>query len=461
MMRWRVVFLIWWLFAATLGAATRWAVLRSEVRLDGDSGLRYEPLARNLIAGRGFSSDSRPPYRANDFDQPGYPLFMAAVYALTGRGARAVVGAQLVLELLSLSVTVRTAHEARLAASELRCVAAVGWLCPLLPLFAGRILTETLATFLFATTSLLLVRTAAGHWQQEGRGWLVSGLGAGACLLVRADFVPALLLMLLAAFAARSMVDLRRACGHLAIAIASAALAMTPWAVRSSVVLNRVSPFGGVMEQARSPYVRWLGTWVDDPRLQPDYWWRAFDPSGPTVFPAEKVGDPRERERAGRALAAAKAAGHFDAASAAAFDDLAEEAGRKRPFATHLVVPSRRVLMSWVFLPGYLESKSARAVAYPVWSLFLGCVLVGTCTVCRTGPGPLLVLVAVLLGRSVLPLASGIAAEPRYLVEAVPACLVVGTVGIRQVVGLTRLWMGWPQVVPGAPLDGQQPTPRP
>jgi hypothetical protein len=55
-----------------VGMTTRVGLIASGPLLHGDAGTRYDPLARNLALGNGFSQAQEPPYTVNDFDQPGY-----------------------------------------------------------------------------------------------------------------------------------------------------------------------------------------------------------------------------------------------------------------------------------------------------------------------------------------------------------------------------------------------------
>ena len=44
----------------------------------------YATIARNIAEGNGFSWDKNPPYLPNGNRTPGYPLFLALSYILTG-----------------------------------------------------------------------------------------------------------------------------------------------------------------------------------------------------------------------------------------------------------------------------------------------------------------------------------------------------------------------------------------
>src|SRR5258707_1185660 len=90
-----------WIAAIAGGLALRLYLVLQPPLVTPDSLTRYEPIARNLAAGHGFSRAAAPPYAPDGFNQPGYPLFLAAIYLAAGEDRRAVVLAQFGLELLT------------------------------------------------------------------------------------------------------------------------------------------------------------------------------------------------------------------------------------------------------------------------------------------------------------------------------------------------------------------------
>ena len=60
---------------------------------------RYRPMAVNILAGNGFSSDASAPYRPSEAAAPAYPLFIAALYAVFGRSVNALTVSQALLDL--------------------------------------------------------------------------------------------------------------------------------------------------------------------------------------------------------------------------------------------------------------------------------------------------------------------------------------------------------------------------
>ena len=71
------------LLLISYGFAVRYRAWAGGLLHPPDAQSRYEPLARSLLAGRGFTLDERPPYRTDSFDQPGYPALLAVVRAFS------------------------------------------------------------------------------------------------------------------------------------------------------------------------------------------------------------------------------------------------------------------------------------------------------------------------------------------------------------------------------------------
>ncbi len=121
-------------------------VLVSGVPMSGDALYRYHALAQNLVAGNGFTSDGAPPYQPNSFAQPGYPAFVALFYLLTGGSQKAVVLAQVALELLTLLIVFKMCESLKLSRRVQLTSMAIGLMSPFLVSNSTFLLTEMLAT---------------------------------------------------------------------------------------------------------------------------------------------------------------------------------------------------------------------------------------------------------------------------------------------------------------------------
>jgi 4-amino-4-deoxy-L-arabinose transferase-like glycosyltransferase len=414
-----------WAVAIAIRASALWS---AGPPVEGDAALRYDPIARNLLAGHGFSRSAQPPYQPDDFDQPLYPLFLAAIYGFTSGSPRAVTLVQAFLELVSLGLMLKIASALGLASSVSRLALALGLLCPFLPLISARLLTEALATCVLCLAVWFLSQAVC----RGGRLWWgLAGASVAVCVLTRPDLVIAAIVM--AAVAALIVGRSRRgsALPEILIALVAFTLAMAPWLYRNYRAFGAFRPLGGVTAQLGSGYERWLATWMDDPKYQQDFWWRALDRAGSTDFPAGKIA-PEVRTAAVAALTLAKTRGRFDGEPESVFTELASNAEQQRPLRTRLLLPLRRAIMAWLRMPAYLPAGPLKWAAYALWGPFLILVAAGVAVLARTSQGTCWMLGGWIAGRTVLPLMSVAAMEPRYQMEALPACFLLASAGMTQ-----------------------------
>ncbi len=214
---------------------------------------------------------------------------------------------------------------------------------------------------------------------------------------------------------------------------------LVPWTLRSLVVFGRFQPLGEVAGRTRVGYVRWLDTWVDNPRDESIYageWDKAVS------VPREKIDDPDEWARANQAYTIASLRGFDDIEATGTYSALAREAIHKRPFKTLIVVPGIRAAKTWADMPfggiGVPQRKPAIALTILFWWLLTPCALLGISRVPFLKHAPLGVLLAILIGRLVLPLISSYGAEARYLIEALPVCFVFAAVAVDYLINFAE-----------------------
>ena len=235
-----------WLVAAAIALAARLTVivvsqLTDPYALRGDA-LLYDLLARALLDGRGLERDGAPTAVVG----PGYPVFVAAVYALTGGSVLGVGLAQAVVGAAGAALAALLA--ARIAGATAAYLA--GLIVALYPHFlvwTQQVLTETV--FLAASLGALVSLVEAAR-RRDPRWALVAGLALGAAALTRSEaaaFVPVAAVLLWAT--AR---DRRGAVVAAAFAVASVAV-LVPWVARN------VSVVGVAALSTGAGSVLWLG----------------------------------------------------------------------------------------------------------------------------------------------------------------------------------------------------------
>ncbi len=153
-------------FAALTGLMLRiYFVLKFPVTQSGDAPF-YIELAWNWLKNGVYGFPVNGQLTPVDMRVPGYPAFLAAIFAFAGKSPRAVMLAQCVVDVAGCFLIALIAE--RLAAPESRRRAFIAglWLavlCPFTANYPAVVLTETLVTFLTALAILVLLETDLGR----------------------------------------------------------------------------------------------------------------------------------------------------------------------------------------------------------------------------------------------------------------------------------------------------------
>lgn len=205
----------------------------------------YDLHARSIAAGHGFAHIGPGPSRATAFRPPGYPYFLAGVYALSdtegaqtsrrvvaGRVANALVGTVIVALVGLLSAQL---FDRRVA---LAAIALAAVYLPLI-LVGGSLMSEPL----FAVLLLGALTAAIQHRRSAHRyGWaVVAGVLGGLTILTRANAAILLVPLAVAVWDARPRWS-RRALAAPAALVAAALVAIAPWTVRNAVAFEGFVP---------------------------------------------------------------------------------------------------------------------------------------------------------------------------------------------------------------------------
>ena len=288
-----------------------------------DDGRVYSQIARNVLEQHVYSHDSQAPYAPSIIRLPGYPLFLAGVYAVFGHGNNTAVRVvQAVIDTLTCvliafvafewAVDYERKHRAALIAFGLAAV------CPFTAIYVATILTEVWASFLVVTMVLMAtfafkatVRKRAFAW------WIITGLLAGLSVLFRPDsglFAAAIGGTLVLASLTQSrkvakkdffaaIAPLRETAFAAILFSLAFCLVLVPWTIRNRRVFHVFQPLApthGEMPGEFVPrgYLLWLRTWLDDSRyVGPVLWSVDTRPIRITDFPERAFDSKEERER--------------------------------------------------------------------------------------------------------------------------------------------------------------------
>jgi len=337
----------------------------------------YDQLATNWLKHAKYAMDIGGQPVPVDIRMPGYPAFLAIIYAITGHTGEAARRAVLLTQaFLDLSTCVLIGALAALLAllwnekSNPRRAFFIGlWLaalCPFTANYAAVPLTEVWAIFFTALATLVLVAVLAnaagisslGQWKLTSRNyWMVvalAGFAVGLGTLFRPE-TPLLLvvasLILVVALLRRG--ELKRMVLTVGLMGFAAALPLVPWTIRNAVTLHEFQPLtpkDATLPSELDPkgFMAWERTWlyrVRDCYLVP---WKLNDEEiHLSDIPASAFDTPEERDRVSAALDAYNQELTLTPEEDAVFARLARERTARHPLRTYLWIPLRRAVSIW------------------------------------------------------------------------------------------------------------------
>jgi 4-amino-4-deoxy-L-arabinose transferase-like glycosyltransferase len=317
----------------------------------------YGDLARNMLQHHTFAITEPNRIRPTLIRLPGYPLLMAACFAVFGIGNYySVVYVQLILDVASCCFVASLA--ARLFGKRAGLIAL--WLAALCPFTADYVATgytEIVSVFCVTLAFFSLERWHADL--RHGRRWsnylwpLAFALSFG-CLL-RPDRT------LLAAAVVAAMIWLAwhtsarpRALTQIAIVCLIIALPLAAWAVRNSRVFHVIQPLAP--KYANDPgdivnygFNRWYRTWAIEFESTFDIYW-TWDGSVMNFgdLPSRAYDLPGERDRTAAIFAEYNRETSATPDVDSAFAALAAERVRAHPFQYYVELPVARLVNMWL-----------------------------------------------------------------------------------------------------------------
>ena len=455
--------------AVSAGLALRlYLIHRFPMNAAGDSEI-YLELARNWLDRGVYGMSVNGQLTPVDLRSPGYPAFLAAVYATLGRSRYAVLFVQALVDLATCALVAMLA--ARVAPKAMRRRAAMAglWLaalCPFVANYSTVFLSEVLATFL---TALALAVLASGFNEYDRAGglrdrfpddyalrqpriltwmrspWALGGLVVGFGTLVRPE-APLLLaaagLVLLARWRHRKdWLKLIRAGVLMFIGMI---LPLIPWAARNWRVLGdvqflapRYSQLPG--ELVPKGFYSWTNTWMwrfRDVYMVP---WKLEDEEIHVEdIPNYAFDSDEERQRISDVLDQYNNSLTISSDEDATFGEIARERTGRHPLRTYFTVPLKRAFTLWFtpriellpFSGQLLPIRAAWAedpidltvtVTFGLLAILLVAAAVWGAWLARGSPVmPLLVTFCIVRTLFLVHIDTP---EPRYVIECFPAVL--------------------------------------
>jgi hypothetical protein len=445
--------------AVLAGLALRvFFVLKFPVTESGDAPF-YIELAWNWLKKGVYGFSVNGQLISVDMRVPGYPAFLAAVFAFAGNSPRAVMLAQVVMDMATCFLIALIAARVAPEAARRRVALAGLWLaalCPFTANYAAVVLTETLTIFLTTLAILILLETELGRKIYAVSGveftkgllnpWFLAGIVVGFGALVRPE-TPLLLLAAGLVLAKKwwrpaNWTKLLRAGLLLAVGMI---LPLVPWAARNWRTLHEVQFLAPRYtelpgEYTPSGFSEWTNTWLWHFRDVYLTQWKLNEEEIPVDdIPASAFDSPAERARVSDLLDQYNEELTVGPALDQKFREIAHERTHRDPLRTYLKIPLLRSLTLWFtprieLLPysGHLrpvrvEWEDDRKDFVTTLSLvvvnfiYLSLALAGA-WVARRQPGTAL-LIAFIIVRTAFFTTFVETPEPRYVLECFPAVI--------------------------------------
>jgi hypothetical protein len=442
----------------------------------GDT-ILYEQFAANWLKLGKLAMDINGTPTPVDLRMPGYPAFLALIYAITGRTGESarvpVMVAQVIVDLATCIVV------AALAVLLLRLCGQVAksksvflsslWLAALCPFVANYVavpLTEVWATFFSAIAFVLLVGLAAlatgnrialfkSRELQSKDVWKVAALAGfvvGLGTLMRPE--TPLLLVTSSLVLGLGMIprgEFKRWFLLSAVMGLTCVLPLIPWTIRNAITLHEFQPLtpkDATLPSELDPkgFMAWERTWLY--RVRDNYLvaWKLNDEEiHMEDIPDSAFDTPDERERVAAILETYNDEITWTEEEDAIFAQLARERTARHPLRTYLWVPLRRASRIWftprielVPISGHVFPLAYQREEDPVDQqltilfflgnlFFVGLALWGAIKVWRypAARAGLAVLILYIFVRTAF-LTTLETPEPRYVLVCFPAILALG-----------------------------------
>ena len=379
---------------------------------------------------------------------PGYPAFLAAVFAIFGmEHYRAVLVLQIFVDTATCFLIADMARRL-VSARAARAAFLLAALCPFLASYAAAALTETLEIFFTALAFDCAIAGLESLDARRLRPWLGCGLAIGAAiplrpdgglLLIAIEFYLALLWFRAGRDEARASRPRPHVLPHLlriALVVALFSLApLVPWAWRNLHTMHRLEVLAPRYANEEDEFVpagfnRWVKTWMADyASVEEIYWPVPGDTVDASKLPDRAFDSETQRQQTEDLIADYNQVLHVTPELDARFAALAGQRIRHAPLRYYVWLPLVRIADMWLRPRTETLPSDTRWWEFnddPKWSalaiglgiinlLYLGAALAGLLRARWTIPLGLL-LTFVLLRSAFLGTLEN--PEPRYTMEA-------------------------------------------
>lgn len=319
----------------------------------------YGDIAKNWLQHGTFGLSGTGGISPTDIRLPGYPAFVAMLFAVFGVDHyRAVLIVQLFIDLGTCLICAELARRA-LGSRAAKAAFLLAALCPFLANYSAAALTETLEVFF---TVLALDFALCALTDARMKPWAGCGLACAAAILLRPDGVL-LLIAIDVYLLARMMLprirpDQKRSASRLfsaAVLVTAFALApLVPWAWRNYRVLRQFQPLAPRYANEEGEFVpmgfnHWTKTWIADyASVEEIYWAVPGSKIDANTLPDRTFDNPEQRDETGRVIAEYNDLLHISRPIDDQFEALAQQRIRSHPLRYYVWLPCLRITDMWL-----------------------------------------------------------------------------------------------------------------
>ncbi len=438
------------------GLALRLYFVRWQPHVEGDS-FMYGELALNMLRHHVYGVMIAGNVHATLIRLPGYPLLMAACFALFGQEHYAsVLYVQVALDLATCWLLAALARRLWGARAGF-CALVLATLCPFTANFAAAALTETVGLFCAALALYAMERwkTALRDRCKAGQWAGVIGLALAFGVLLRPDraLVAVAIVPMMVWVAWRSSGDRKAGMMQVALVCAVILLPLAVWTARNWRVFHVVQPLAPKSASDPGEFVsygfqRWYRTWGIDFKSTYDIYWN-YDGARLAISDVPERAFDSDAQRAETATLFERY--NKIALQRPEFDHdfrvLADQRIAAHPLQYYVLLPVARVVNMWLrprtdMLPlpldwwrfGDHRLESAVAAAFGALNLaYLGLAAAGLWLWKRegwAGQQPLawsMVAFVVLRSAMLLTLDNS---EPRYTIDCYPVVILLAALAV-------------------------------
>jgi len=288
---------------------------------------------------------------------PGYPAFLAAVFAIFGmEHYRAALFLQLLVD-IGTCLLIADLTRRLISDQAARFAFLLAALCPFLANYVANALTETWEVFFTVLALNLAVRGLRSAEGTATRSWAGCGFAVGSAMLLRPDGALLLFAIVVYVFVWRGRPRpriLQHALRSCAIVVLVSLAFLLPWTLRNLHTLHQFMPLAPRYANEENAFVpigfnHWVKTWIVDYASVEEIYWavpgKAVDAE---QLPSRAFDSPEQQDKTAQLLDDYNNALHVTPELDARFAAIAAERVHASPARYYVVLPLMRVADMWL-----------------------------------------------------------------------------------------------------------------